>query len=80
MGGHTSHGYPVATVDGERVIVRRIFWQHHYGPIPDGVEVLRTPDCRFLDCVELAHLYLADAAQRIANGVSHAIFAHGEQH
>ncbi len=80
MAGHTSHGYPITPVDGRNVIARRVIWEHHHGPIADGMEVLRSADCRFLDCVALAHLSIGEAAQRVAALVLRAAFVHGEQH
>lgn len=56
--------------DGESTILaHRIVWEHHHGPIDDGMIVVQT--CNNRKCVEIRHLVLVPrrvAYQRTADG------------
>ena len=67
-----SHGYPQAW-DGETVVLaHRIVWEHHHGPVPEGMTVDHRQDvCGNKRCVEIEHLRLLtnlDNARRNATG------------
>lgn len=52
------HGWGVMKVDGKRVIARRLSWELHYGPIPEGMGVYRWCP-RQHECVNPNHLFLS---------------------
>lgn len=60
--------------------VRRIVWESAHGPIPSGTWITRTPDCKNLDCVALAHLQAVEPQTSIAERVDARRFRWGEEH
>jgi len=72
-------GYGKTKVNGKTISAHRVSWVIHFGPIPQGAEVLHKCDRR--NCVNPEHLFLGDAvtncADKTAKGRSN--FARGAQ-
>lgn len=79
-GGHTSSGYGEGRYHGRKRLAHLTVWEHHHGPVPDGHELTRTPDCPHPDCVNPDHLRPMTPADRIRAKTEAGAFAHGEQH
>lgn len=67
-GSLNAGGYGKTKVNGQTVLAHRLSWLIHFGPIPDGAEVLHKCDCR--NCVNPEHLFLGDVQTNCADRVS----------
>lgn len=61
------HGYGKFGIDGRWVLAHRWIWEHTYGPIGSGLNVLH--HCDNPPCVRLSHLYLGTQSDNIRDRV-----------
>ena len=61
VGGRSSAGYGYMSVNGRQTLAHRISWELHYGPIPEGIDVLHRCDRPW--CVRPACLFLGTAKE-----------------
>src|SRR5690348_15050361 len=69
--GTKSAGYGkvgVQDAPGGKVGAHRIAWEHHNGPIPDGMYVLHR--CDNPPCVEITHLFLGDQRDNMEDAIA----------
>jgi len=64
-------------VNGVHKIASRYSWEIHYGPIPDGLNVLH--NCDNPPCVRPDHLFLGTRAMNAGDMVSKSRSAYGER-
>lgn len=50
---------------GRAVLAHRVSWELHFGPIPDGMEVLH--ECDIKQCVNPEHLFLGTQKDNMAD-------------
>jgi len=60
-------GYAQTKIDGKKVLVHRVLYEMHYGPIPDGWEIDHL--CRVERCVNPAHLEAVTRQENLARRV-----------
>jgi len=54
--GGLANGYPAGKHEGKTVYLKRLIWEEHFGPIPEGSVV--TSACGQRTCIEPSHLGL----------------------
>jgi hypothetical protein len=65
-GARTTGGYGLLKVDGRPEYVHRLSYEHHVGPIPDGLQLDHL--CRVRCCVNPAHLEPVTGTENIRRG------------
>jgi hypothetical protein len=55
-GSYNGAGYAVVSIGNEMQYVHRIVYEHHHGPIPDGLVI--NHKCENRGCVNIGHLEL----------------------
>ncbi|HEY5411321.1 MAG TPA: HNH endonuclease [Caulobacteraceae bacterium] len=68
-------GRPQLKIDGKRHLAARASWIIHFGPIPDGMEVLHW--CDVACCVRPTHLWLGTQSDNIRDCVSKGRWVQG---
>lgn len=61
--GHAGYGYVWDNAKRTQVRAHRVVWEHHNGPIPDGLHVLHS--CDQPACVAIGHLSLGTHRQNM---------------
>jgi len=64
----TAMGYGVINLEGAVTYAHRLSWEMHYGPIPDGLQILHHCDNR--RCVRPDHLFLGTLNDNMADMVA----------
>lgn len=79
--GYRNRGYGRATILGKSWFVHRWMWQHHNGPIPDGLFVCH--DCPYGDnpsCCNPEHLWLGTSGENMEDMARKGRAATGDRH
>jgi len=63
----TANGYARMRVDGAAQLAHRVSYEHHVGPIPDGLDIDHL--CRVRHCVNPAHMEPVTRGENIARGL-----------
>ncbi len=75
--GYTGSGYPLIFADGKKRLVGRILWEHHRGPIPDGLVVRHKCDNTL--CLRIGHLLLGTQKDNMQDAVRRGRIASGDR-
>jgi len=74
---HPRGGYGLVSEGGRAKLAHRVVWEHHHGPIPDGMMVRHT--CDNPPCCRVDHLIVGTALQNsadmVARGRTHKAFS-----
>lgn len=59
------YGYQTVQVEDRKVLVHRVSYMYHYGPIPKGfvIDHVRDAGCNFKDCINPTHLEAVTTAE-----------------
>jgi len=70
----TPKGYGMVSVGGARVYVHRISYEHHRGPIPDGLQVAHL--CGVTSCASPDHMELLTNRENSLRSANPRVIAH----
>jgi hypothetical protein len=66
-GAKTVKGYGQASINNKSVLIHRLAWKRHRGPIPEGLVI--DHQCRNRACCNVAHLRLVTTAVNVTENV-----------